>query len=80
MNEDLISHYSVCRSIMVRTRSGVGNADENRNQPPVIEQIPVVAAAPEPITMAGVQMMIQTMLDRQMDETRWLLQQNREEL
>ena len=65
---------------MVRTRSGVGNADENRNQPPVIEPIPVVAAAPEPITMAGVQLMIQTMLDRQMDETRRLLQQNREEL
>ena len=30
--------------------------------------------------MAGVQLMIQTMLDRQMDETRRLLQQNREEL
>ena len=58
---------------MVRTRSGVGNADENRNQPPMIEQIPVVAAAPEPITMAGVQLMIQTMLDRQIDETRRLL-------
>ena len=73
MNEDLISPYSVYRSKMVRTRSGVGNTDENRNQPPVIEQIPVVAAAPEPITMAGVQMMIQTMLDRQIEETRCLL-------
>ena len=80
MIEDLISPYSVCRSKMVRTRSGVGNTDENRNQPPVIEQVPVVAAAPEPITMAGVQMMIHTMLDRQMDETRRLLQQNREEI
>ena len=30
--------------------------------------------------MAGVQLMIQTMLDRQMDETRRLLRQNREEL
>ena len=65
---------------MVRTRSGVGNADEDMNQPLVIEQVPVVAATPEPITMAGVQLMIQTMLDRQMDETRRLLQQNREEL
>ena len=74
MIEDIISPYLVCRSKMVRTRSGVGNADENRNQPPVIEQIPVVAAAPEPITMAGVQMMIHTMLDGQMDDTRRLLQ------
>ena len=65
---------------MVRTRSGVGNADENRNQPPVVEQAPVVAAAPEPMTMAGVQAMIQMMLDRQMEETRRLLQQNREEV
>ena len=64
---------------MVRTRSGVGNAAENRNQPPVIEQVPVVAASPEPITMAGVQAMIQAMLDHQMEETRCLLQQNREE-
>ena len=42
---------------MARTRSGVGNANENRNQqpqPPVIEQAPVIAATPEPITMAGV--------------------------
>ena len=65
---------------MVRTRSGVGNADENRNQIPVIEQIPVVAAAPEPMTMAGVQVMIQAMLNNQMEETRRLIRQNREEL
>ena len=65
---------------MVRTRSGVGNADENRNQVPVIEQIPVVAAAPEPMTMAGVQVMIQAMLNNQMEETRRLIRQNREEL
>ena len=45
----------------------------------MIEQIPVVAAAPEPITMAGVQMMIQMMLNRQMEETRHLLQHNRDE-
>ena len=57
----------MCRSKMVRTRSGVGNADENRNQPLVIEQIPVVAAAPEPMTIARVQLMIQTMLNRQME-------------
>ena len=65
---------------MVRTRSGVGNADENRNQVPVIEQIPVMAAAPEPMTMAGVQVMIQAMLNNQMEETRRLIRQNREEL
>ena len=64
---------------MARTRSGNVNANGNRNQPPVIKQIPVVVAAVEPITMAGVQAMIQAMLDRQMEETRRLLQQNREE-
>ena len=64
---------------MARTHSGNMNANGNRNQPPVIEQIPVVEAAAEPITMAGVQAMIQTMLDRPMEETRRLLQQNREE-
>ena len=64
---------------MVRTRSGVGNVNGNRNQPPVIEKIPFVVATPEPITMAGVLVMIQMMLDRQMEETRSLLQQNREE-
>ena len=64
---------------MARTRSGNVNANGNRNQPPVIEQIPVVVAAAEPITMAGVQAMIQAMLDRQMEETKRLLQQNREE-
>ncbi|KAL7592061.1 hypothetical protein Lser_V15G34861 [Lactuca serriola] len=64
---------------MVRTRSVVGNTDENRNQPPMIERVPVVAAAPEPMTIARVQVMIQMMLDRQMEETRCLVQQNREE-
>ena len=64
---------------MVRTRSGNVNANGNRNQPPVIEQIPVMEATAEPVTMAGVQAMIQAMLDRQMEETRRLLQQNREE-
>ena len=64
---------------MARTRSGNVNANGNRNQPPVIEQIPVMEATAEPVTMAGVQAMIQAMLDRQMEETRRLLQQNREE-
>ena len=65
---------------MARTRSGVGNANGDRNQQPLVaEQIPVVVTAPEPITMVGVQAMIQMMLDRQMEETRRLLQQNREE-
>ena len=64
---------------MVRTRSGVGNADENRNQPPVIEQIPVVAAAPEPITMDAVQAMIRAMLAEQREEMRQMLHNNRDE-
>ena len=64
---------------MARTCSGNVNANGNRNQPPVIEQIPVVVAAADPITMVGVQALIQAMLDRQMEETRRLLQQNREE-
>lgn len=73
MIEDLNSPYSVCRSEMVRTKSGVGNVNKDRNQPPVIERVSVVVATPEPITMAGVQLIIQTMLDRQMEETRRLL-------
>ena len=64
---------------MARTRSENVNANGNRDQPPVIEQILVVVAAAEPIAMAGVQAMIQAMLDRQMEETKRLLQQNREE-
>ena len=64
---------------MVRTRSGVGNADENRNQLLVIEQAPIVAATPEPITMAGVQAMIRTMLAEQRDEMRQMLHDNRDE-
>ena len=42
---------------MARTRSGVANANGNRDQEPqpqVVEQVPVVGAAPEPMTMAGV--------------------------
>ena len=65
---------------MARTRSGNVNANGDRNQPPVVQQIPVVEeVAPEPVTMAGVQAMIQAMLDHQMEETGHLLQQNREE-
>jgi len=64
---------------MARTRSGNVNANGNRDYPLVIEQIAVVVAAAEPITMVGVQAMIQAMLDRQMEETRRLLQQNWEE-
>ena len=59
---------------MARTHSGAGNANGNRNQPPVLEQVPVAEAAPEPMTMAGVQAMIQMTLDHQMEETRRLLQ------
>ena len=65
---------------MARTRSGVGNANGNRNQPPMIKQIHVVVAAPEPITMDGVQALIRMILDHLMEETRRLLQQNQEEL
>ena len=65
---------------MARTHSGNVNANRNRDQPSVIEQIPVVVAAAEPIMIGGVQAMIQAMLDRQMEETRLLLQQTREEL
>ena len=64
---------------MVRTRSGAGNTNGNRNQPPVLEEVPVAGAAPEPMTMAGVQAMIQMMLDRQMEETMRLVQRNRDE-
>ena len=64
---------------MARTRSGNVNANGNQDQSLAIEQIPVVVVTAEPITMAGVQAMIQAMLDRQMEETRHLLQQNREE-
>ena len=45
----------------------------------MIERVPVVVEAPEPMIMARVQAMILTMLDCQMEETRCLLQQNREE-
>ena len=56
---------------MARTCSGNVNANENRNQPPVIQQIPVVVEdVPEPITMAGVQAMIRTMLAEQREEMR----------
>ena len=43
------------------------------------ERVSVVAVAPEPITMAGVQAMIQMMLDHQIEETRCLLQQDTDE-
>ena len=56
---------------MARTRSGAGNANGNRNQPPVIQQIPIVVEdVPEPITMAGVQAMVRAMLAEQREEMR----------
>ena len=59
---------------MARTRSGAGNANGNRNQPPVIQQIPVVVEdVPEPITMAGVQAMIRAMMADQREEMRQML-------
>ena len=63
---------------MVRTRSGNVNANGNRNQPPVVQQIPVVEeVAPDPVTMAGVQAMIRAMLAEQREEMRRML--NRDE-
>ena len=48
---------------MVRTRSRNVNANGNRNQPPVVQQIPFAEeVAPELVTMAGVQAMIWAML------------------
>ena len=65
---------------MAITQSENGNGNRNQQpQPHVIEQVPIVAAAPDPITMVGVQVMIQMMLDRQMEETRRLLLQDRDE-
>nr|KAJ0213759.1 hypothetical protein LSAT_V11C400190290 [Lactuca sativa] len=58
------------RSRVAITRSGAANANGNRDQQPqpqVVEQVPVVGAAPEPMMMAGVQAMMQMMLDRQRD-------------
>ena len=63
---------------MARTRSGNVNANGDRNQPPVVQQIPVVEeVAPEPVTMAGVQAMIRAMLAEQREEMRQML--NRDE-
>ncbi|KAL7591377.1 uncharacterized protein LOC111880758 [Lactuca sativa] len=44
-----------------------------------MEQVPIVGAAPEPVTMAGVQAMIQAMMVKQREEMRQLLLNNRSE-
>ena len=65
---------------MARTRSGNVNANGGRNQPPVVQQIPVVEeVAPEPVTMAGVQAMIRAMLAEQREEMRQMFHENRDE-
>ncbi|XP_023729218.1 uncharacterized protein LOC111876887 [Lactuca sativa] len=64
---------------MVSTRSRFGSGNP-QPEPPVIEHVPEVAAAPRPITMAGVQAMVRIMLDQQMDETMRLLQRSKDEL
>lgn len=65
---------------MARTRSGNVNTNGDRNQPPVVQQILVVEeVAPEPVTMAGVQAMIQAMLAEQREEMRRMLHENRDE-
>ena len=61
----------VVKNVMVRTHSRLRNY--NGNQQPelqVIERVPEVATAPEPITLAT----IHAMLDRHMEETIRLLQ------
>ena len=63
---------------MEKTRSGAGNANRNQQpQPQVMEQVSVAEAAPTPITMAGVQAMIQAMMADQREEMRQLLLNNR---
>ena len=65
---------------MARTRSGAGNANRNQQpQPQVMEQVRITEAALEPITMAGVQAMIQEMIVEQREEMRQLLLNNRSE-
>ena len=65
---------------MARIRSGAGNANRNQQpQPQVMEQVPIAEAAPEPITMAGVQAMIHTMMAEQREEIRKILLNNRSE-
>ncbi|XP_052627652.1 uncharacterized protein LOC128134215 [Lactuca sativa] len=64
---------------MESTQNGLGN-DNPQLDPHVIESVSEITAAPEPITMAGVQAMVQTMLDQQMEETKRLLQQSKVEL
>ena len=45
----------------------------------MIERAPEEATTPKPIAMAGVQTIKQMKLDHQMEETRRLLQQNKDE-
>ncbi|KAL7582700.1 hypothetical protein Lser_V15G42899 [Lactuca serriola] len=59
---------------MVRTRSGFGNANGNRQlEPRVIKRAPEVLVAPEPISMAGVQAMIRAMMAKQREQMRQML-------
>lgn len=60
---------------MVRKRSELGNSNGNQQRERVMGRASVLALAPEPITIA----MIQAMLDFQMEGTRLLLQGNRDE-
>ena len=64
---------------MVRKQSVLGNSNENRQPMPeqVIGHEPVVTPVPEPITIAGVQKMMRTMLDQEIwRRQRQLLQKN----
>ena len=63
---------------MENTQNGLGN-DNPQPEPHVIGSAPELTATPEPITMLGVYAMVRMMLDHQMEETRHLLQQSKDE-
>ena len=63
---------------MVSTRRGIGSGNlQPKTQ--VIEHAPEVTAAPVPITMAGVQERIHSMMAEQKEEMRQILHDNRDE-
>ena len=64
----------------MRTLSGLGNAIGNQqSESQVIERAPEVVAAPNPITMVGVQAMIWVMMVGQREEMRQMLLNNKDE-
>lgn len=66
---------------MVRTCSGLENDNGNQPEPKcMIEHALGVVPTVEPITMAGVQFLIEAMLAEKMKETRQLFQGKRREV